>query len=61
MDSRAKFVVHGGRYNDIVVNSWRLSPEFLESMENHRRMSKPVAGETENGAPLQGGQSLGDV
>ena len=48
MDSRAKFVVHGGRYNDIVVNSWRLSPEFLESMENHRRMSRPVAGETEN-------------
>ena len=48
MDSRAKFVVHGGRYNDIVVNSWRLSPEFLGLMENHRRTSIPVAGETEN-------------
>ncbi len=47
MDSRARFVVHGGRYNDIVVNSWRRSPEFLELMENHRRMSIPVAGETE--------------
>jgi thiol-disulfide isomerase/thioredoxin len=47
MDSRTKFVVEGGHYNDIVVNSWRLSPEYLELMDNYYRTVKSVEGETE--------------
>ena len=47
MDSRTKFLVEGGHYNDIVVNSWRLSPEYLELMESYFRTVKSVEGETE--------------
>lgn len=48
MDSRAKFVVEGGHYNDIVINSWRLSPEYLQAMEDYDRTVKAVEGETED-------------
>jgi len=48
MDGRAKFIVEGGHYNDIVVNSWRLSPEYLEQMEAYNRTVKSVEGETED-------------
>ena len=48
MDSRAKFIIEGGHYNDIVVNSWKRSPEYLELMENYYRTSKAVEGETED-------------
>ena len=34
MDARTEFIVQGGLYNDIVVNSWRLSPEYLEQMRD---------------------------
>lgn len=47
MDKRAKFVVRGGHYNDIVVNSWRLSPEYLELSESYYHARKAVEGETE--------------
>ena len=47
MDSRARFVVNGGHYNDIVVNSWRRSPEYLELMDDYSRTLKSVEGETE--------------
>lgn len=47
MDGRARFVVHGGRYNDIVVNSWRLSPGYKALAETYYRMVKAVEGETE--------------
>ena len=47
MDSRAKFVVEGGHYNDIVINSWRLSPEYAELMADYNRTRKAVEGETE--------------
>ena len=47
MDSRARFVVRGGHYNDIVFNSWRLSPEYVALMQTYNRMVKAVEGETE--------------
>lgn len=47
MDGRAKFLVRGGHYNDIVINSWRLSPEYLEQMEAYNQSVKAVEGETE--------------
>lgn len=47
MDRRAEFIVQGGRYNDIVVNSWRLSPEYLRLREDYRRTDRAAAGETE--------------
>ena len=46
MDSRTEFVVQGGRYNDIVVNSWRLSPEYLRVRDDYLRADRPVDGET---------------
>ncbi|MXW45685.1 MAG: AhpC/TSA family protein [Gammaproteobacteria bacterium] len=46
MDSRTEFVVQGGRYNDIVVNSWRLSPEYLRLRDDYLRADRPVEGET---------------
>ena len=47
MDDRARFIVEGGHYNDIVVNSWRLSPEYLRVMADYRRTIPAVEGETE--------------
>lgn len=47
MDSRAKFVVRGGQYNDIVINSWRLSPEYVRVHDDYRRTDWAAAGETE--------------
>ena len=47
MNRRARFVVEGGHYNDIVVNSWRLSPEYLKLAENYYRTVKAVEGESE--------------
>lgn len=47
MDSRADFVVRNGHYNDIVVNSWRLSPEYVELLDDYQRTADEVEGETE--------------
>ena len=46
MDSRTEFIVQGGRYNDIVVNSWRLSPEYVRLRDEYRRTDRAVEGET---------------
>ena len=48
MDGRAKFTVEGGHYNDIVINSWRLSPEYLEQMNAYNQSVQAVEGETED-------------
>ena len=47
MDRRADFVVRNGHYNDIVVNSWRLSPEYVELLDDYQRTADDVEGETE--------------
>lgn len=47
MDDRARFIVEGGHYNDIVVNSWRLAPEYLRVMADYKRIIPSVEGETE--------------
>ena len=44
----ARFVVDGGRYNDIVVNSWKKSPEYRRLMEDYDRRVRPVDGEAED-------------
>ncbi|MDE0453971.1 MAG: TlpA disulfide reductase family protein [Gammaproteobacteria bacterium] len=46
MDSRTEFIVQGGHYNDIVVNSWRLSPEYVRLREDYLRADQAVEGET---------------
>ncbi len=46
MDSRTEFIVQGGHYNDIVVNSWRLSPEYLRLRDDYRRTDRAAEGET---------------
>ncbi len=48
MDGRAKFTIEGGHYNDIVVNSWRLSPEYMEQSEAYYGTVKAVEGESED-------------
>ena len=46
MDSRTEFIVQGGHYNDIVVNSWRLSPEYVRLRDDYLRADQPADGET---------------
>ena len=46
MDSRTELIVQGGHYNDIVVNSWRLSPEYVRLRDDYLRADQPVDGET---------------
>lgn len=46
MDGQAKIVVEGGHYNDIVVNSWRLSPEYREVYAEYNLSLKEVEGES---------------
>ena len=48
MNGRARFIVEGGHYNDIVVNSWRLSPEYLEHLDAYNQSVQAVEGETED-------------
>ena len=48
MNSRRRFVVDGGHYNDIVINSWRLSPAYLAAMETYNQTVGAVEGETED-------------
>lgn len=47
IDDRARFTLEGGHYHDIVVNSWRLSPEYLRIMADYRQTIPAVEGETE--------------
>ena len=47
MSSRGRFVITGGRYNDAVYNSWKLSDDYREAEAEQTRLYKPVEGETE--------------
>ncbi len=48
MTARARFLVDGGHYNDIVVNSWKQSPEYAALTEAYHRKAATVDGETES-------------
>ena len=47
MNESARFVIHGGEYNDAVFNSWKISDEYLEAVAENGRLWTPVEGETE--------------
>ena len=47
MHEAARFVIHGGEYNDAIFNSWKTSDEYLEAVVENRRLRQPVEGETE--------------
>ena len=47
MNESARFVIHGGEYNDAIFNSWKTSHEYLEAVAENGRLWKPVEGETE--------------
>lgn len=47
MDDRSRFVIDGGKYNDIVFNSWRKSEKYLAVRDEYRKLLKAVEGETE--------------
>ena len=44
MSSSSRFVVEGGRYNDAVYNSWRLSDEYMAADAVYQGLTKPVEG-----------------
>lgn len=47
MDERRKFVISGGKYNDIVFNSWKESEKYLDARNAYRQLLVAVEGETE--------------
>ena len=47
MNESARFVIHGGEYNDAIFNSWKTSDEYLEAVAENGRLWTPVEGETE--------------
>lgn len=47
MSSRGRFVITGGRYNEAVYNTWKLSDEYREAEAEQSRLYAPVEGETE--------------
>ena len=47
MNSRARFVIEGGKYNDIVFNSWKQSDEYVALQEEYNLMLSAPEGETE--------------
>ncbi len=47
MNESARFVIHGGEYNDAIFNSWKTSEEYLEAVAENGRLWTPVEGETE--------------
>ena len=47
MNESARFVIHGGEYNDAIFNSWKTSDEYLEAVAENERLWTPVEGETE--------------
>ncbi len=48
MTARARFLVEGGHYNDIVVNSWKRSPGYIALVEDYNRKAAAADGETED-------------
>ena len=53
MDERARFVVEGGKYNDLVFNSWKTSDEYIEADRVHRDMYNEPEAETDEGKKRQ--------
>lgn len=49
MDEQARFVVEGGKYNDVVFNSWKTSDEYLEADRVYKAMLKEPEAETDEG------------
>ncbi|MDE0419441.1 MAG: TlpA disulfide reductase family protein [Gammaproteobacteria bacterium] len=47
MSKRGRFVVEGGKYNDAVYNTWRLSDEYKAAEADQARLYTPVDGESE--------------
>jgi thiol-disulfide isomerase/thioredoxin len=47
MNAQNKFVIHGGKYNDAVFNSWKLSDEYRAANERFMDSLKTPKGETE--------------
>ena len=47
MNESARFVIHGGEYNDAIFNSWKTSDEYLDAVAENGRLWTPVDGETE--------------
>ena len=47
MGPRHLFVVKGGKYNDLVYNTWRLSDDYRVAVAEYDRLVEPVEDETE--------------
>ena len=47
MDDRGDFVITGGKYNEIVYNSWKQSEKYIAASDEYRQLLLPVEGETE--------------
>ncbi len=47
MDTRSRFVIDGGYYNDEVFNTWRRSPEYIDANEQYGKLLMSVEGESE--------------
>lgn len=47
MTKGSRFVIRGGRYNDVVYNTWRLSADYRAAQAEQDRLYKPVEGESE--------------
>ena len=47
MTKSSRFVIRGGRYNDAVYNTWRLSEDYRAAQAEQDRLYKPVEGESE--------------
>lgn len=53
MDERARFVVEGGKYNDVVFNSWKTSDEYIEADRILQAMYKEPEADTDEGRKAQ--------
>ena len=47
MSRRGRYAITGGRYNDAVYNSWRLTDEYRDAQAEQARLYTPVEGESE--------------
>ncbi len=47
MNSRGKFVIRGGKYNDAVYNSWKLSDAYVKAVQAFNATLEAPAGESE--------------
>ncbi len=47
MNSRSRFVIDGGYYNDAVFNSWKKSPDYIQANERYLSLIQSVEDESE--------------